>query len=96
MPFGFEERADKYDRDNQIISPENKEYLDVTYINQKDGNKVPVSFTWHEKEIKIDKVIESVKGISRKISTSGMRYRCKTGNKDYYLIFDGRGWYIEK
>lgn len=59
------------------------------------GKVFPQSFIWHDKKISIDKIIDARPAASLKHGGQGMRYTCRTGNKDYYLFCDEGKWFLE-
>jgi hypothetical protein len=94
MPFGFDpleaEKAVKEIRDDK-----QRVYLDVVADWLPDGRILPLSFTWEDdREFKVGKILSVVKGHSLKAFAPGMRYRCQTGRRYYYLHYDGERWYI--
>jgi hypothetical protein len=95
MPFGFDpHEAEK------IVAEIRDEicriYVDVIVDWLPDGSMKPLAFTWEDgREIKVDRVLNVVKGHSLKAFSPGLRYRCQTGRRIYYLHFDVERWYIE-
>lgn len=94
MPFGFErmempESTPKADEYKRI-------YVEVNCLNKKDGKLVPISIIWYDgRSFNINKVLECRLGRSLKYRTSGCRYKCQIGNKQFYLFFTGERWYVE-
>ena len=95
MPFGFDlleaEKTVNRIKDIERI------YIDVTVDWLPNGFMIPLSFTWENgMEYKIEKVLNVAKGHSLKAFAPGLRYRCQTGRRQYYLHSDGERWYIER
>ena len=61
MPFKHEQKewAERKEADTYKQKLEYKEFLEVKAIVRKDGNIIPISFTWEDREIKIERVITS-------------------------------------
>lgn len=78
------------------ISAMEQKFLEVVAKFEAGTGKIfPQSFIWHEKKFSIDKIIDARPAASLKHGGQGMRYTCRTGNKDYYLFCDDGKWFIE-
>lgn len=98
MLFGYDPNDTERIFNKVQEEPYNKEILEVTALYKKDGQLVPLSFMWKEKEYKIEKVLECQKGQSLKFGQTGLRYRCLCASKKFYLHYTGDPlgkWYVE-
>jgi hypothetical protein len=97
MPFGSERKEMERNKESAIYDQllENKEFLEVTAMMRTNGNIIPISFQWEDREIKIDKVLNCQLGSSLKEGIAGRRYLCQVRNKRFYLYFTGRQWYMD-
>jgi len=96
MPvFGFDPHEVEQKLKNEIPEPE-KIFLDVTMLQTKDGQILPLSFIFEDKEYSVGKILEIQKGHSLKVFSPGLRYLCQKGKRKYHLHYDGERWYIER
>ena len=95
-PFGFNEKENEKKLNARVERNKyTKVYLNVVATMNTDGKMIPLSFKWDDREYKIDKVLECFIGTTAKHFTKGLRYKCRAGNKDFYLFFDEERWYVE-
>lgn len=73
-----------------------QKFLEVTAKFEAGSGKIfPQSFIWHDKKIKIDKIIDARPAASLKHGGQGMRYTCAVKNYIFYLYCDENRWFIE-
>lgn len=94
MPFGFEQRQWEDSSQNDSLTTEVKEFLEVDAVIKTNGQVIPTAFVWEGRKIKINKVIKSCSGSSLKNGFTGIRYECIAGRTRFYLYFTGKQWYI--
>jgi hypothetical protein len=98
-PFGFNEKEyEKKISQRQEQNTFEKKHLLVNATYNTNGKLTPNSFTWDDgREYKITNVLNCISGKSLKNFSFGFRYKCQSGNKDFFLYFDcdSNKWWIE-
>lgn len=73
-----------------------KVFVDVTVRFTKEGELVPIMFTWENgSKYEIDKVLDIKKAASLKVGGHGVRYLCRVRNKEMKLFLDDGKWFVE-
>ncbi len=75
-----------------------KTYVAITAKKDELGNLVPNIIQWSDgREIPVDRVLDVRQAPAIVDGRQGMRYICRIGNKEVYLLQDSENgnWYIE-
>lgn len=98
MPFGFTEREKEKIIDNAVEDEQlQRKYLTVNANMAIDGKLTPlyiISDNGRKYPIKVLDYVNS-KALKHRYN-NGFRFKCRGGNKDFYLHFNGTRFYIEK
>ena len=93
-PFGFGRKQMEKKMENPDLI-EAMQPVEVKAVMKKDKNIRPLSIIWEDEEFLIDKVYDVKEGKSLKEHQNGFVYRCRIGQKEFILVFDGARWYID-
>ena len=73
-----------------------KVFVQVTASFTKEGDLVPMAFTWENgSKYGIDKVLDVKKAASLKVGGHGVRYLCRVRNKEVVLFLEDGKWFLE-
>ncbi|MCL2046945.1 MAG: hypothetical protein FWG88_11265 [Oscillospiraceae bacterium] len=83
------------------MESDDKVYVDVTEIRQKDGKLIPMSFIWEDgNSYDIDRIIDIRRAASLKAGGAGLRYTIRVKNRDTFMFLEedsGVGkWFMER
>jgi len=75
-----------------------KVYVDVIARFTKDGELMPVSFTWEDDHrYEIDRIIKCQRAASRKAGGAGIRYTCLVEGKQCNIFYEENfRWFLER
>ena len=75
----------------------NKVYVDVVAEFRKDGQLVPIFFTWEDgRKYSIDRILKIERCASRKAGGVGMMYTCMIQGQESHLFYEGEKWFMER
>ena len=67
----------------------NKVYVDVVAEFRKDGQLVPIFFTWEDgRKYSIDRILKIERCASRKAGGVGMMYTCMIQGQESHLFYE--------
>ena len=67
----------------------NKVYVDVVAEFRKDGQLVPIFFTWEDgRKYSIDRILKIERCASRKAGGVGMMYACMIQGQESHLFYE--------
>lgn len=98
MPFGYEQKEMEKRREEDLYmrKVEFNDFIEVKAMMYKNGDIMPVTFKWEDREIRIQKILNVRKGSSLKEKgIPGTRFLCQAMNIRFYLYFTGKQWYME-
>ena len=72
-----------------------KKYVLVKAQFDTDGNIMPLSLTYEDKEWEIDRIIDIRPAASLKSGGAGIRYTCYINGKKTYLFLEETRWFFE-
>lgn len=73
-----------------------KRFVEVIAHCRFDGKIMPLQFCAEgEQSVKIDAVIDVRQAASLKAGGQGIRYICRSEDKEYHLFHDDEWWFIE-
>ena len=73
----------------------NKHYTNVKALFDTEGNIIPLSITYDDKEFEIDRVTDVRPAVSLKSGGAGIRYTCYIDGKKSYLFLEESRWFAE-
>ena len=73
----------------------NKHYAIVTAQFDLDGNIFPLSMTYNDEELEIDRIVDVRPAASLKSGGAGIRYTCYIQGKRTYLFLEETKWFFE-
>lgn len=73
----------------------NKHYTNVKALFDTEGNIIPLSITYDDKEFEIDRVTDVRPAASLKSGGVGIRYTCYIDGKKSYLFLEESRWFAE-
>ena len=77
--------------------PMNKVYVDVVAEFRKDGQLVPIFFTWEDgRKYSIDRILKIERCASRKAGGVGMMYTCMIQGQESHLFYEVDKWFMER
>lgn len=83
--------------DSAVLRHKNGKYVDVVAEFRKDGQLVPIFFTWEDgRKYSIDRIIKIERCASRKAGGVGMMYTCMVQGKESHLFFEVDKWFMER
>ena len=75
----------------------NKVYVDVVAEFRKDGQLVPIFFTWEDgRKYSIDRILKIERCASRKAGGVGMMYTCMIQGQESHLFYEVDKWFMER
>ena len=75
----------------------NKVYVDVVAEFRKDGQLVPIFFTWEDgRKYSIDRTLKIERCASRKAGGVGMMYTCMIQGQESHLFYEVDKWFMER
>ena len=75
----------------------NKVYVDVVAEFRKDGQLVPIFFTWEDgRKYSIDRILKIELCASRKARGVGMMYTCMIQGQESHLFYEVDKWFMER
>ena len=75
----------------------NTVYVDVVAEFRKDGQLVPIFFTWEDsRKYSIDRIIKIERCASRKAGGVGMMYTCMVQGQESHLFYEVDKWFMER
>ena len=79
----------------EYLKNDNKVYVDVTEIRDKQGLIRPVSFIWEDgKTYEIDRVLDTRPGHSLKGGGYGLRYTVEIRGKQSHMYLEENRWFV--
>ena len=77
--------------------PTVREYVDVVAEFRKDGQLVPIFFTWEDgRKYSIDRILKIERCASRKAGGVGMMYTCMIQGQESHLFYEVDKWFMER
>lgn len=73
----------------------NRHYTNVKALFDTEGNIIPLSITYDDKEFEIDRVTDVRPAASLKSGGAGIRYTCYIDGKKSYLFLEESRWFAE-
>lgn len=73
----------------------NKHFTNVKALFDTDGNIMPLSMTYEDMELEIDRVVDIRPAASLKSGGAGIRYTCYVDGKRTYLFLENTRWFFE-
>lgn len=73
----------------------NKHYTNVKALFDTEGNIIPLSITYDDREFEIDRVTDVRPAASLKSGGAGIRYTCYIYGKKSYLFLEENRWFAE-
>ncbi|MGN0528473.1 MAG: hypothetical protein ACI4IE_05010, partial [Eubacterium sp.] len=73
----------------------NKHYTNVKALFDTEGNIIPLSITYDDREFEIDRVTDVRPAASLKSGGAGIRYTCYIDGKKSYLFLEENRWFAE-
>ncbi len=73
----------------------NKYYTNVKVLFDTEGNIIPLSITYDEREFEIDRVTDVRPAASLKSGGAGIRYTCYIDGRKSYLFLEENRWFAE-
>lgn len=73
-----------------------KQYVEVIVKFKENGEKVPLSILYENKEYIIDKVMEVKPKASLKVGGFGVRYSVRIQGVETHLFYEFDRWFVEK
>lgn len=73
----------------------NKHYTNVKVLFDTEGNIIPLSITYDEREFEIDRVTDVRPAASLKSGGAGIRYTCYIDGRKSYLFLEENRWFAE-
>ena len=72
-------------------------YVDVVAEFRKDGQLVPIFFTWEDgRKYSIDRILKIERCASRKAGGVGMMYTCMIQGQESHLFYEVDKWFMER
>jgi len=73
-----------------------KVFVDVVATFTKDGDLLPIAFTWEDGvKYNIDKILDMKKAASLKVGGHGIKYLCRVKNKEMAMFLEEGKWFVE-
>ena len=73
----------------------NKYFTAVKALFDEEGNITPLSMTYNETELEIDRITDIRPAASLKSGGAGIRYTCYIEGKRTYLFLEDTKWFFE-
>lgn len=73
----------------------NKHYTNVKALFDTEGNIIPLSITYDEREFEIDRITDVRPAASLKSGGAGIRYTCYIDGRKSYLFLEENRWFAE-